>query len=195
MFELNARHYFLTYPHTDLEPSDYLEFCIPNLPTETTVAHYTIAREEHEDGSPHIHALLSFESKLRIRSPDFFNVVDYTGEERHPNIAVAPKTYATWLANHIRYCKKDGNFISSHPSDSRSKWGAITQFAKEATDAESFMQRVLDEDPRTGFIYYDQILRTYERLRPEPPMHQLYSRDSFQEPVALTTWALENLEV
>jgi len=193
---LYSKHYFLTYPQTSIDNDIYLDVYATSF-TEHQLLHYTIANETHEDGSPHLHVLLSYTKKLRVSTPSFFDIVDYTGELRHPNIQISSAPHAKWLFNHITYCKKDGNFLSTHPEETPavSKWTQIYQHFQTNPSSADFMQRVFELDPRSGFLYYEALQRTFQQLQPPAIVPTLYTRDSFVEPEELSTWVTNNLAV
>lgn len=193
--DIYAKHFFLTYARTDLDPQDFVDHAIPTFDTDIAVKSYTVAKEAHEDGYPHLHALLSFDRKLHVRDESFFDTTDYTGETRHPNIRSAPRAYAAWLTNTIAYCKKGENFISTHPTSSVDKWKSIYEAAQSEINDHAFMQCVFNEDPRSGFLYGDNILRNRQFVHQPLPVPHLYRRDQFLEPNDLTNWVETNLTV
>lgn len=193
--DYHAKHYFLTYARTDLSPQDFVDHAIPNLPTEIPVESYTVGREHHGDGYPHLHVLLTFDRKVHVRDETFFDTTDYTGEIRHPNIRVAPRAYSTWLKNTIAYCQKDGDFLSTHRPDASSKWQIIHEAGISNIDDNAFMQCVFTTDPRSAYLYGDNILRNRQHVQPVIPVPTLYQRDTFTEPQVLTDWVSNNLTV
>lgn len=75
----DVKNIFLTYPkcpHDKLDMLSMFELKLPN-----NIEHYVIARELHEDGSPHIHAYLRLKKVLKIRDMNYFDI-----KGRHPNI-------------------------------------------------------------------------------------------------------------
>lgn len=57
------------------------------------------------------------------------------------------------------------------------------------------MQHVLEVDPRSGVLYHDAIVRSYEAIALRPSLPALYPRTSFREIDSLRLWVEENLEV
>lgn len=60
-----------------------------------------VAQEQHEDGSPHIHAYVRFAKEKDVRKQEYFDIDGF-----HGNYQTAKSSIAV-----TRYCKKDGNFI------------------------------------------------------------------------------------
>lgn len=96
-FRFQGKKAFLTYSQADIDTPSLYAF----LQGKGRVVYAIIAKEEHQDGGLHTHALVEFESKLRFRDPRFF---DYEGN--HPSIETPRNLMAA-----ISYCKKDGNFM------------------------------------------------------------------------------------
>lgn len=63
-----------------------------------------IAREDHEDGTKHIHAYIRYDKKRHVRQPTFFDLKK-DGETYHGNYQTARNTVAV-----AKYCKKDGDY-------------------------------------------------------------------------------------
>jgi hypothetical protein len=73
-FRLASRKVFLTYPKCFMSidtVTDHLNLLLQRYGIEG----YIIAKEMHEDGSPHYHALFSLFKKVDIKRPDFFDLV------------------------------------------------------------------------------------------------------------------------
>jgi hypothetical protein len=92
----NGKQFFLTYPQFDHSNAKSL---ITFLRTKGTIAEYIVAKELHEDGSPHIHVCVRYESTVKgsVRHFDF--------NEKHPN----KQDPRNWSACK-QYCKKGGDF-------------------------------------------------------------------------------------
>lgn len=92
----NGKRFFLTYPQTS---HDLLQPLITFLRTRGQLVGYVIGKELHDNGDPHLHAAIEYESLIRGDKRMF----DFEG--RHPNIQ-SPRN---WMACK-QYCKKDKNF-------------------------------------------------------------------------------------
>ena len=108
-FRLNARNVLLTYPRSNLEPRELFEFVNNKFKLEKAV----ISKEKHMDGEPHIHALLTFKTKVNIKNERVF---DFNG--RHPSME-SVRNYAATL----NYVKKDGEFEEFNMPDEEPKEG------------------------------------------------------------------------
>jgi len=92
----NGKRFFLTYPQTSHESATHL---ITYLRTRGELVGYVIGKELHENGDPHLHACVEYESTVRGNERLF----DFQG--RHPNVQ-SPRNWAACKT----YCKKDKNF-------------------------------------------------------------------------------------
>lgn len=95
---IQAKGWFLTWPKCDVPKEKALEL----LKLTGAISEYVIAREVHADGDFHLHAFLKYERKVDFKS-DKWDLGSH-----HGNYQVAK----SWRAVE-RYCKKDGDYISS----------------------------------------------------------------------------------
>lgn len=93
-----AKGWFLTWPKCPMDKKEALEI----LQETGTVVEYVVASELHADGTPHLHAFVKYASKVSFKA-NKWDLGVY-----HGNYQVAK----CWKAVE-RYCKKDGDFISS----------------------------------------------------------------------------------
>lgn len=99
-FRIDAKNFFLTYPQADAVESkeSLLEF----LTTKRSgVVYCCVSKEQHADGEPHYHAILSFSTRYNLRDAAYF---DFSG--CHPNVQAARNVRHTTI-----YVKKDGDFV------------------------------------------------------------------------------------
>lgn len=101
-FNFNAKRVFLTYPRCTLEKEELLEWA----KTISEPLTFHIAKELHEDGTPHLHALLQWDTKVHTTNERFFDCKGY-----HPNVKKVNN--AASLKNHVQYVKKYGDFITN----------------------------------------------------------------------------------
>lgn len=94
---MDATSFFLTYPQSDFTHEQVYEF----LGTIKPVVWCRVAIESHEDGQPHVHAVVKFACRVRTRGD--MRVFDLVG--RHPNVQVPRGIKAV-----LEYCAKGGNF-------------------------------------------------------------------------------------
>lgn len=100
---IQAKGWFLTYPRCDLEK----ERVLPFLEEIGEIKDYVIAKEFHEDGTPHLHVFVSYVRKITL-TPRKFDLGTI-----HGNYQVSK----SWNAVK-RYCKKGGDFIANFDTDS-----------------------------------------------------------------------------
>jgi len=84
-FRFSARAAFLTYPQCDIPAQALHDFLSDIAPT--TYIH--VAKENHADGQPHLHALVCFTKKFSSRNQAIFDC-----QGKHPNIQSARNTKA-----------------------------------------------------------------------------------------------------
>jgi len=89
-FRINAKSFFLTYPQCTKTKEEVKAF----LESKAPLAYYLIGRELHEDGNPHIHAVVTYKKKLNVKSNRYFDL-----DEFHPNVQAAKNMAA--LKNYI----------------------------------------------------------------------------------------------
>lgn len=108
-FSFNAKRVYLTYPSCPLSKDLLLE----ELGKIKPIAHYAICSERHQDGTPHLHAVISFCERVHRKDSRCFDVHGY-----HPHIKKISSVND--LNRIIEYVKKDGDFITTFP-DRRGK--------------------------------------------------------------------------
>lgn len=101
-FRMQAKHFALTY--SNVEAQGWTQFDCNDLKTflqQLGCTYVLVSKETHRDGTPHFHALASFEDKKNVQNSRFFDFCNV-----HPNIQKV-KSVAKWK----RYCKKEGVFV------------------------------------------------------------------------------------
>lgn len=96
-YRINARNIFLTYPRCLIDKKIVLDKLVDLMDPSYAV----VSCEKHEDGTPHLHALLCLKKKIDIRNERYFDIQGY-----HPNIQGAKH-----LGKTKNYVCKDKNFI------------------------------------------------------------------------------------
>jgi len=200
-FRLNCRNVFLTYPRCPIEPKQLGEFLQHLRPA----IYIHVVREQHEDGTPHLHCLLQWVDKYNLRDERKF---DFNGH--HPNIQPARDVAAIddYISKHIgpdtppTHSWKFGEFSNSIAA---AKWRKVA----EAITEEDVLAAALDASPRDYVIHNDRI-REYARsksrtrlpYRPQPGQtFQLpsslatYMISEFTNPVGLCPWILKERHV
>lgn len=135
-FRLASKNLFLTYPQCDYQLESFLNNC-KDLFKEENIIRMVVARELHEDGNPHIHAVISLGKEFRTRDERMFD--DLVEPSKHPNIISRIKSmHATY-----KYVTKDGNFIV-HPSDFDVKMFIELAEKKKSTRVEEVVRMIKD---------------------------------------------------
>lgn len=97
-FRFDSQTFFLTYPQagdlTIQEIHEHLESIRP-------LAWARIAKELHQDGSPHFHAVGKFSTRFASRNPRVFDICG-----KHPNIQPVRS-----IRSSLNYVAKDGEFV------------------------------------------------------------------------------------
>lgn len=102
-FRIQAKSFFLTYPQCNQTKQALKDF----LDTKGRITYYLIGQETHQDGGYHLHALVTYEKKINVRSANYF---DFNGS--HPNTQAARNIPA--LKNYIT--KEDLEPLTSETS-------------------------------------------------------------------------------
>lgn len=112
-FKFDAHRAFLTYPQSDFDINGLHQF----LDGLAGVLWARIARETHESGEPHVHAVVQFKRRFQSKTPRIF---DYEG--RHPNIQSVRD-----VRRSLEYVTKEGEYTD---------FGSVPTFDKKRTVAE-----------------------------------------------------------
>lgn len=151
------------------------------------VNQYVISREEHADGTPHVHAYIRTTRKLSTTNQRVFDVLGH-----HPNIQAARNIKAV-----VEYVKKDGSFISNltTSTDTGSKslkrsWGELL---KEATNGQNFLNSVKEEYPREYCLYLDRLKAVANHEWPEVQLPYTNPFTTWNIPTELEEWATANI--
>lgn len=100
-YRLQAKKLFLTFPQCPL-PKYQAEMNLTFVYGEQLLW-YIIAKEAHEDGSPHLHLALEFKEKFTTTKQDAF---DFVGEKHGNYQAMKNQLHC------VKYVTKGGNYIS-----------------------------------------------------------------------------------
>nr|ACT79081.1 Rep protein [Tomato leaf curl Vietnam virus] len=198
-FLINAKNYFLTYPHCSLSKEEALSQFLA-LTTPTNKLFIRICRELHEDGSPHLHVLIQFEGKFKCQNNRFFDLVSPTRSAHfHPNIQSAKSS-----TDVKAYMDKDGDVLDHgvFQIDGRSARGGC-QSANDAyaeainSGSKATALNILREKaPKDFVLQFHNLNSNLDRIF-TPPMEVYvspFSSSSFDRvPEELEEWAAENV--
>ncbi|ACZ56372.1 replication-associated protein [Tomato leaf curl Sudan virus -[Wad Madani]] len=198
-FKINAKNYFLTYPQCSLSLSEALSQ-LQNLETPVNKLYIKICRELHENGEPHLHALVQFEGKYQCKNNRFFDLVSPSRSTHfHPNIQGAKSS-----SDVKSYIDKDGDTIDwgEFQIDGRSARGG-QQSANDAYAAalnagsKSEALRIIKElAPKDYILQFHNLNCNLDRIFQEPPAPYIspFLSSSFnQVPEELEVWVSENV--
>lgn len=181
-FQFDGEHVFLTYPRCNLERSRLRDFFNDLAPN----SNHVIARELHEDGTPHLHAYIHFGRRRRFASVRSFDV-----DGHHPNVQ-KPRNAKQVIA----YCRKEDAEALVSPGlanvqQSNGGWGELLELSGSR---EEFLDRTREMFPRDHVLSLEKLLFYAEWAfgRDETP-YTGRARDGFREPPSLTEWVLRNL--
>jgi len=158
-FRLQGRHFFLTYPRCHLDPQEVLDHFRSGFHVNQVI----VAKEDHEDGTPHLHIYLYLSKKFSSRKPDCFDV-----GVQHGNYQAARCSKAV-----IDYVKKHGNYLewvcpSQQSTDGLHKKKTRQQIGQEILQQGRTIQEITSENP--------QLLFGYQRLKQDI---EAYKKDSY----------------
>ncbi|AUT11866.1 replication associated protein [Juncus maritimus associated virus] len=173
-FQIYAKNYFLTYPQCSLSIDETLSQ-LKYLQTPVNKKFIRVCQEQHEDGSPHLHALVQFEGKYKRTNPRFFDLISPSRSAHfHCNIQGAKSS-----SDVKNYIEKDGQFADwgEFQIDGRSARGG-QQSANDAyasainTGSKSEALRVIRElAPKDYVLQFHNLSSNLDRIfAPEIPL-------------------------
>jgi hypothetical protein len=166
-FRLQGVNLFLTYPQCNLPKEDLLAF----LNSKFVLKSYVIAKELHEDGHPHLHAVIKLATRCNITNAGYLDTGGF-----HPNIQNVRSLVAS-----ERYCSKSGDFISDHEIiEEKPTWAAIRD---QATTVEEYLALVEKHYPRDIALNYDRI-HTYATSKYKK------AASPYEPPFLSTSWSI-----
>lgn len=184
-FAFDGQLAFLTYPQCGSLTRERLrDFLREQLGAEQ----FCIARELHEDGEPHLHAVVRWGRRKRLAGADCFDV-----DGHHPNIQ-RPRSLDRVLA-YVR--KEDDSCLDSEPplevrgTHRGDVYGAILQDCEGPDD---FLARVGEHRPRDLCLYLGRLQEFCRYKWPAPTdAYRGRARGEFRELPVMTEWVKENV--
>lgn len=144
VFKFDSRSFFLTYAQSgELTVQQVLN----HLGSVQVLQWCRVARELHEDGNPHIHAVGKWDRRVQTRNERFLDINGH-----HPNIQGVRSERAA-----LQYVRKDGEFIDigavpEYP-DPDTDWAVA---ATQLPEAEYFRRAMR---ARVSYMYADRFWR------------------------------------
>lgn len=143
---MDATTFFLTYPQTDLQHDDVYDA----LQSIKPVVWARVALEQHQDGHPHVHAIIRFGARVKTRSD--MHVFDIAS--RHPNIQVPRR-----IKDVLEYIAKDGNFKDYGPVPTTAcSYDQLCQYAK-SNDRDSFDKCAMEN--RVSYMWAEHLWKRH----------------------------------
>jgi hypothetical protein len=156
-YRLNCINLFLTYPKCLIVKEEALEQLKVHLP----IKEYIIATENHEDGTPHLHAFIALHKKVDIRSATLLDL-ERDGVTYHGNYQSSKNKWAT-----MKYCMKGDDYISNiEDLEERKKCKDSKKrfIGAELITGQKTLRAATDENP--------ELLWDYDRLRKNIALYQ-----------------------
>lgn len=152
MPRFQSKKYLLTYPQCTLTKEEVSKV----LHDQFEVEAFTIARELHQDGTPHIHAVIVLSSSPNTTNCRLFDINGF-----HPNIKTLKTKSDVDRAS--KYCQKDGDFITNfekHLSQRAQLFKALQENPGGLTT------EFVKEHPEIMALNFDSISKWMAFLRP-----------------------------
>jgi len=141
---INAKNLFLTWPKNDSDSADVMNKIVEQFTMEA-ISYVCVSEEKHEDGTPHLHAVVCLKDKTDIK--DAIPILDRIGG-KHGNYQTARK-----VLDVIKYVKKGGAFVEKGECP-ESKTEKITSLVAKALQNGLSLEQVDEMDP--GFFLKNQ---------------------------------------
>lgn len=143
-FQLQGRAFLLTYPQNSATKEDLLNHL------KLIFKHgeyFIVCQEAHEDGSPHLHAVIVCSKRCNIKSrSDGSHPCDFNGKGNYQSCRS--------IQDSITYVKKDGNFIEEGQAPTpKRKWSELV----DTTSKEEFMAKAMEISPRDYFLNLERL--------------------------------------
>lgn len=151
-FNFNQKNVLLTYSQCPVSKEEILS----HLQALHEVGSYTISQEKHGDGNFHIHALITFATKLHTRSERYFDLGVW-----HPNIK--PLKTKRDVVQARAYVIKDGEYITNV----QEVLGKRAILAKAILDEGKITKKLIVQNPEIIFLNYSSISQWLAIVRSE----------------------------
>lgn len=142
-FRIDGKAFFLTYPQCPLDRDVVLEELRKRL-VGHVIDSYCIAREQHEDGADHIHALIVLDKRKNVHSPSYFDIGSHHGNYQTARNRVKVFDYLT---------KSDPTPLTNMSAESlKIKNSNRAQIGKRILEGED-LKDIVEEYPNLLFGY------------------------------------------
>ena len=194
-FRFYAKNVFLTYPQCPCPKELLLEKLQSLLELQCKPYYILVAKERHQDGNPHLHAMVQCTNKIQTTNPRFFDLLDSNGHTYHPNIEklnspTASRNYIIKDGDYVEH----GEFSSRGRSPSKNRDNLWKGILAEAETEEQFFALCKDRCPTDYVIRYPQ-LKAFSRdhyKRETPPYTSPFNLFPLL-PDEIKLWAEQNI--
>lgn len=165
-FRLASKSFFLTYPRCRLGKERALDKLAALV---GDCAYAVVGHELHEDGFPHLHALVQVEEKMETRNAAFFDLEDSEDEEAEELPVIYHGNYqGARDAGEVRgYCMKSGDFVEH---------GEFVENKQTAVQKRQTQNRLILATPLPELVQSGEIsLFSYKELRAAKALYLLDS--------------------
>ncbi|XP_028087439.1 uncharacterized protein LOC114288149 [Camellia sinensis] len=195
-FRVQNNNIFLTYPRCFV-PKERLLEKIRELFNNRPPNYVRVAHKLHEDGEPHLHALVQFPNHFQTQDEWFFNVThDRTNRHFHLNIQGANNHQAV-----LEYISKYGDYTEwgefrerGHCANQNNKEN-IYRDSLAAGSKDEALAMVRNGDPKCYWLNYDKLSSNYDRISFKPPLSYVhrFTETVWIVPTCIQQWVAENI--
>nr|CBA10393.1 Rep protein [Alternanthera yellow vein virus] len=198
-FRLNRKNLFLTYSQCPISKEQALQQIL-NTQTPVNKKFIRVCRELHEDGNPHLHALVQFEGKFQLTNPRFFDLQSPNSSAQYHCFITDAKSSSDVKA----YIEKDGDILDwgTFQIDGRSARGG-QQTANDAYaraintgNKEQALDVIRELAPKDYVLQFHNLNGNLERIFMPPTQEYIspFNCSSFdQVPEEIEEWAADNV--
>lgn len=155
-FRLQGKQFFLTYPRCGATKEALLAFLQTLGTLHGGIDRYRVCAETHQDGTPHLHAYVSFYKKVTVTNCYYFDFEGYHGSYETVRSRVGA----------LRYISKHGDYIENF--DTSSKLNSMLLRKRDISKelmAGRPLHQVTDDNP--------ELLFGYKKLKQDIEQYQL----------------------
>ncbi len=111
-FRVSGKFLFLTYPKCPILPEQALQLLAGVFERTNPINKFLIVKENHNDGSKHLHAWVQLSNRYDIKNPSFLYLKDQCGVEYKGNFQTMRKPLAVleYLRKGLRDIQKESLF-------------------------------------------------------------------------------------
>lgn len=192
-FRIRSKLILLTYPQCTMTKEQAMNN-ITSYNWGNNKPRFIVAEERHQDGTPHLHVLLSFAQKFSTKKVSMF---DFIGN-KHPNIQSQKS-----LQKSVEYVTKDGNYIADgiQVNNQKKSTTKLSSQVAELIQSGNTLEKVHEKDPGYYMMnkrkideYYEWVQR--KKMKPELTWTEISTTQMLGLPdclVKICKWLNKNL--